>query len=175
MPNHVTNKLVVVGVDAKSILDSLKSDDSEFDFNKVIQMPEELGDTTYPSQERNPKLTRKYGFDNWYEWALHNWGTKWNAYDITRVSDNEVKFDTAWSCASNIVQELSKQHQDQNFVLTFADEDIGRNCGILTFKDGKRLSFEDKSIGKLESKEATIRWALTVKYGSDDSYEEYLS
>lgn len=24
---------------------------------------------------------KKHGFPTWYEWSIHNWGTKWNAYE----------------------------------------------------------------------------------------------
>ena len=32
---------------------------------------------------------RKYGYPTRYEWALNNWGTKWNAYNGGLVSDEE--------------------------------------------------------------------------------------
>ncbi len=39
--------------------------------------------------------------ENWYNWNITNWGTKWEAsiIDWERTSDNEifVSFDTAWS------------------------------------------------------------------------------
>lgn len=38
----------------------------------------------------------QYGYKTWYEWAIPNWGTKWNAYEVD-VEDNTVSFDTAWN------------------------------------------------------------------------------
>ena len=39
--------------------------------------------------------------ENWYQWNVQNWGTKWDAnmHDWKRKDDNTilVKFDTAWS------------------------------------------------------------------------------
>jgi hypothetical protein len=39
--------------------------------------------------------------ENWYDWNVNNWGTKWDAsvIDFTREDDNTiiVTFDTAWS------------------------------------------------------------------------------
>lgn len=39
--------------------------------------------------------------ENWYNWNLENWGTKWEAsiIDWERTSDNEIfiSFDTAWA------------------------------------------------------------------------------
>ena len=176
MPNHVTNKLVANGTpeDTKNIFSSLKTENSDFDFNKILPMPEELVNTTSGSSEKtNPDFIAKYGYDNWYNWSNANWGTKWNAYDVEHISDTEVQFDTAWSCADNLIAKLSSLHQTVEFVLTFADEDTGSNCGIITYKNGETLSYEDKSMGNLESDEASMRWAMIVKYGNDDDYEEW--
>ena len=44
-----------------------------------------------PSEER----------DNWYDWCVSNWGTKWEAsiYSVERENENSVRvsFDTAWA------------------------------------------------------------------------------
>ena len=43
----------------------------------------------------------KYGFQDWYNWSIHNWGTKWDACNSHIESDDEdyifITFDTAWS------------------------------------------------------------------------------
>ncbi len=43
----------------------------------------------------------KYGFDNWYDWRIANWDTKWNSYDVDVELDEMdrlyVSFLTAWS------------------------------------------------------------------------------
>ena len=35
------------------------------------------------TQAQSSELVAKYGYDNWYDWSVFNWGTKWNAYDVT--------------------------------------------------------------------------------------------
>ena len=45
MPNHITNKLTIVAENAErlnEVLETLKTDEQEFDFNTLIPMPEEL-------------------------------------------------------------------------------------------------------------------------------------
>jgi hypothetical protein len=43
----------------------------------------------------------KYGYADWYDWRVANWGTKWDLCDVAvnRVDDETVTltFDTAWS------------------------------------------------------------------------------
>lgn len=46
-----------------------------------------------------------YGVLTWYEWCPKNWGTKWNAYEVT-VEDNTITFDTAWNDPEPIIKLL---------------------------------------------------------------------
>ena len=50
-----------------------------------MERPMGLGIT----QDKHDELILKYGYDNWYDWSVFNWGTKWNAYDVTEWSINE--------------------------------------------------------------------------------------
>lgn len=79
----------------------------------------------------------QYGADSWYDWCCENWGTKWNASDTYIIDDNEIEFSTAWSCPVNILKELSKQFSGVEIAVDFADEDIGSNCGKITFLNGE--------------------------------------
>ena len=79
----------------------------------------------------------QYGADSWYDWCYENWGTKWNASDTYIIDDNEIEFSTAWSCPVNIFKELSKQFNGVEIAVDFADEDIGSNCGKITFLNGE--------------------------------------
>ena len=79
----------------------------------------------------------QYGADCWYDWCCENWGTKWNASDTYIIDDNEIEFSTAWSCPVNIFKELSKQFSGVEIAVDFADEDIGSNCGKITFLNGE--------------------------------------
>lgn len=84
MPNWNENYIKLTGTkekiaEAKALFESK---DQEFDFNKIIPMPE---------SEK----------ENWYEWCTANWGTKWNAVDPSvEVNKTEIElcihFRTAW-------------------------------------------------------------------------------
>ena len=85
----------------------------------------------------------QYGADSWYDWCCENWGTKWNANNTYVVDDTEIEFDTAWSCPVNIFKELSRQFSGVEIVVEFADEDIGSNCGKITFLNGEIEEYID--------------------------------
>lgn len=81
---------------------------------------------------------KEYGVTSWYDWCIENWGTKWNAYDqSTEEGKTFVKFifSTAWSMPKPIYDKL--RELNLNFEVKYADEDIGYNCGIYSYIDGK--------------------------------------
>jgi hypothetical protein len=105
----------------------------------------------------------KYGATDWYDWAVHNWGTKWNAYSIESRSYDVIKFETAWSLPFDLYVALSAKYPKLVFTVEYADEDIGSNCGVATFKNG---------IGSINEKkgDADYAYAVTgrVKYFEED-------
>ena len=76
-----------------------------------------------------------YGHNDWYSWSVDKWGTKWNASETS--SDGEVlEFETAWSSPEPVIVKLSDMNPDITFIVEYADEDIGSNCGRYTLKEG---------------------------------------
>lgn len=117
MPNHTANILEICG--SKSEIDRFvqqvtskyeDGDDHNFDFNKIVEMPECLniggvpGDSGEPEAVLQAKIDdpktedwdreqadkvlqmrknkREVGYASWYDWCIDKWGTKWGAYDI---------------------------------------------------------------------------------------------
>ena len=70
-----------------------------------------------------------YGSTTWYGWCISNWGTKWNACEVSWSGDDYVEFDTAWSFPEPIFTKLADLYPDILISVNFADEDIGNNCG----------------------------------------------
>lgn len=85
------------------------------------------------TKEIRKELLDKFGVDNWYNWAILNWGTKWGAYDVYIVnnSNNEliVQFNTAWSTPLSFLLKLSEQYPTLQLSVRYADEDFGHNVG----------------------------------------------
>lgn len=101
MPNHVTNKLTIYG-DENKIKECLsaikgiwkdypKENNRRIDFNKIIPMPEEIKNTQSPNRDEKQakELIKKYGYADWYDWSIANWGTKWNAYNFDEYVSEE--------------------------------------------------------------------------------------
>lgn len=121
MPNWTANNVLFVGKrkQLETLKDMLKSDENDFDFNNIIPIPKELTDTVSGSENAKPdwqkeqsnQLKAKYGADNWYDWSIDNWGTKWNACN-TEVEQRDgtlvYHFDTAWDCPREIVNALMR-------------------------------------------------------------------
>lgn len=65
-------------------------------------------------------------------------GTKWNACRPTAEPDEgRCQFETAWSCPTGVLEKMSERFPNDLITVTYADEDIGSNCGTFTLKAGK--------------------------------------
>ena len=72
---------------------------------------------------------KKYGFKDWYNWSIHNWGTKWDAcegdvYDDLK-SELSCSFDTAWAPPINWLEVASKKYPSLKFSLEYTEEGMG--------------------------------------------------
>ena len=105
---------------ADAFLARIVNEKSEIDFGTLIPMPPILDIVSAGSREIDGILVSNWiegagsarvltaleaeqlsetGFENWRDWSIANWGTKWNAQDtlIDRFGRGmEMKFETAW-------------------------------------------------------------------------------
>ena len=149
MPNHVTHHINITGeIDhLQKFISHCISKDGEFNFKTLVPMPEILNRTicgnTNEMQTDEYKVIEQEalettGFNNWYDWSIKNWGTKWNSYSTTyELYDNLIvlEFDTAWSCPVPIFNELAKQYSTLKFQGYAIDEGYGFGAEI-TIEDG---------------------------------------
>lgn len=140
-----------------------------FSFSNLFKIPEELLGTTSPTRYVNKELIKKYGCDNWYDWACDNWGTKWDVYDSSKL---EIKgkiatchYNTAWSPATNFYLKVSQDYPTLTFRHEFADEG-GGFVGYQVIKNGEKI---EETLFKWKSKEGIkLRKKLGYYY-----WEEY--
>ena len=97
MPNHCQNKLTLQdGGDILNVLNPYLTEATDnfyrFDFQKIIPMDEKLLEG-----------------EEWYDWRVQNWGTKWDGYD-GRISDDgsAFTFDTAWAPPIPVIKKLAE-------------------------------------------------------------------
>ena len=145
MPNHVTNIVRVYGdpEKVKAMFEDIKDDKiglGSIDFNKVIPMPEHIFRGNLGMAERE-----KYGKDNWYDWSIAHWGTKWNSYGYDGAytpqdfDGEHIEFQTAWSRPESVIAALAAKYPDLSFEHKWADEDFGYNVGHLEYEDGEEM------------------------------------
>lgn len=186
MPNHVTNRLTIIGDEnkIKECLNAIKGvwkdypedDNRRIDFNKIIPMPEEIKNTQAPNRDEKQakKLIKKYGCANWYDWSIANWGTKWNAYSFDEyVSEgNVIIFNTAWSTPKPVILALSKKYSELEFEVIYADEDWGHNYGEYTFKNGETIQDERYDVSNGDSDDI-VRMLLGAPWWEEEGYNSY--
>jgi hypothetical protein len=81
---------------------------------------------------------KKYGFQNWYDWRIANWGTKWDAYDQYKVDDNTIAFNTAWSDPSPVIGKIAKDNTNMRIDHKYADE-MPNFVGHTVYERGEKV------------------------------------
>ncbi|MBO6229386.1 MAG: hypothetical protein J6O50_02385 [Ruminiclostridium sp.] len=81
----------------------------------------------------------KYGFKTWLDWRNKMWNTNSEGRRFEPFDNNTFCFETAWSRASPIVEQLSRMFPDVTFQYSWADQDFGNNVGEVELKNGEQV------------------------------------
>jgi Ferredoxin-like domain in Api92-like protein len=193
VPNHCSNSLTVIGPDAPNffaqVAATIDPDGTLGNFIETfIPMPEPMrnihtggatidgeyvsrwheaedGTKTIVTDVEVAAMVDCYGADNWYDWCVHNWGTKWGAYDVDQLTDERLTFDTAWSPPVPAIQHISRLFPRSEFILAFA-EGGSAFYGKATFRNGSPLPEPDT----FESSEF---WKPTEDDGDEDNDDPF--
>lgn len=103
MPNHVSHKLIFAA-EHMARAQELIGGPNCFEFERLIPPPAHMyrGDLIHigaRSDDRDFPC-------NWYSWNNANWGTKWNAYDVSHAVEADkavISFDTAWAIPRPVI------------------------------------------------------------------------
>ena len=141
MPNWCSNKIRVAGP-TDAINDFVEwLDGGKGLLNKIISTPEELTKSQSPfngSKQQSDDLVAEYGFDNWYDWNINKWGTKWDVDADVQQAGNEVSliFDSAWSPPQRAIALLAQKFNNLSFHHAYIEEG---NCfvGFDDYENGK--------------------------------------
>ena len=125
MPNWCLNTVEFIG--SPSQIEQIRKAVEEEDglFQTLVPLPDALKDSVSGSENAKPdwqkknsaQLIKEHGADNWYDWCINNWGTKWDAAescidDIAidwlnpKSSSIQISFETAWSPPISFYDEL---------------------------------------------------------------------
>ena len=108
MPNWCNNGITLRHADPQMIDRVIKGQESVL--MEFIPTPQELVDTVAGFMGEDKRAAheaqqaaniKKYGYKDWYDWNIANWGTKWDFSldNIERTDDNTLtaSFDSAWA------------------------------------------------------------------------------
>ena len=76
------------------------------------------------TQEMSDSFVKEYGFDNWYDWAVQNWGVKWTATDVQYDNGDtwaNWAFMSPWSPPEPICMKLRELFPDVDIVWFFKE------------------------------------------------------
>jgi hypothetical protein len=194
MPNHIATILRVSGPQnsVEEFCEKAKKVEVDEDgraketclsADALFPMPAELdtskGGPPSPfsgTEQLRGELLEKCGYDNWYDWCIANWGTKWGFYDISESPDitetsigttAEYRYMTAWSPATKLFLKVSRMFPDLNFYHQFADEG-GNFVGEETIANGEILHSQDYRWGS----DSGISIRKNVGYYNEDADAE---
>ena len=89
--------------------------------------------------------------ENWYEWNINHWGTKWDAsiYDFERLDDNNIKinFDTAWGPPIALYDYLFGEGYDTT---AYYDECGMAFCGKYEFGSDDQYDYSDMNSAEVQ-------------------------
>lgn len=95
--------------------------------------------------------------DNWYQWNMRNWGTKWSAAEVwhDRTDDGgnvagntSYNFDTAWSPAEPVVAALAEKFPTLRIAHRYCEAGMGY-AGEVLYADGVETRREEYDMGEM--------------------------
>lgn len=147
MPNWATNTLTIEGSPelVARFIDENKTDESIFSFTKSVPTPDTVFQGNLGAKEREI-----YGSNNWYDWNIANWGTKWDAtitddewfvYNEDRTA--ELNFETAWSPPVAWIEKASLVYPELVFAIQYEEEGM-QFSGKVMANNGNLTKLEDE-------------------------------
>lgn len=124
MPNWCSNSINISGEDSeiKRLLIEAKSEESDFTLNNLVPIPKE--------EE-----------EDWYNWRVANWGTKWDIGKVELdIDEGYVNFncETAWAPPTEALQKISAKYPTLTFEIFY--EEPGMDfCGKSVFQNGEAI------------------------------------
>lgn len=169
MPNWCANSLKLIATTAESesklseivreLARAAAANESAAIFNLIKPVPQALNIVAGFSGDAAEQAEREaaykanldtYGYQNWYDYCIGEWGTKWDARDATYdIEGNKITiyFDTAWSPPMGIYHALENMGFDVE--ATYVEQGMGYigyyKNGTDTCEELDHIDIEDDS------------------------------
>ena len=132
MPNWCYNRVEIYGEEAKEIAEKIASEETPFDFAKILPEPdydkievEPTFGSTEAADAAHVATGGDFSMPKWWDWRVQNWGTKWNSSEceVTIMEDDQVEytFNTAWGPPEGVIYKLRELYPDAS-ITAFYDE-----------------------------------------------------
>ena len=133
--------------------------ENQFSFNTIFKdHVDKLKDVCSKCPDRKEEMVNNFlqgirnyidhGHATWLGWSRANWGTKWNSSDCDKVDENTFDFITAWNGVPELIEKISIEFPEIEFIYEFSDEDTGCNCGRGIFLHGNTSFHQPENCSK---------------------------
>jgi len=140
MPNWCSNTIVVSGEAADVTEFNEWLGDGKALLNKIKPTPQPLVETMsgfHGDPEEQKKLEEKsaanvkeFGYANWYDWNIGNWGTKWDVDaevdDVSSINEQVIfSFESAWAPPQRAISAIAEKFNKLTIRHSYLEEGVG--------------------------------------------------
>lgn len=177
MPNWCNNSITISG--PKDKITKLYNDTvAENGLLQVMYpMPKELEDTTSPAPKEGEPQPLVDGYDNWYDWRVNNWATKWDV-DVEHLELSEDGtnisgwFDSAWSPPTGAYDEFLARNEDCSIKALYYEGGMDFGGEYLDGSD-TCLTMSDYTADQMEDENEGLIYELDQHFNFSESVREY--
>jgi len=177
MPNWCNNTITITGPKDKITKLYTEAKAGNGLLQAMYPMPKELEDTTSPAPKEGKPQPLVDGYDNWYDWRVNNWATKWDV-DVENLELSEDGtnisgwFDSAWSPPTGAYEEFLAKNEDCSIKALYYEG--GMDFGGEWFDGGDTcLTMSDYSADQMEDPNEGLIYELNEHFNFAEAVREY--
>jgi hypothetical protein len=177
MPNWCNNTITISGPKNKITKLYTEAKAGNGLLQAMYPMPKELENTTSPAPKEGEPQPLVDGYDNWYDWRVNNWATKWDV-DVENLELSEDGtnisgwFDSAWSPPTGAYEQFLAKNEDCSIKALYYEG--GMDFGGEWFDGGDTcLTMSDYSADQMEDPNEGLIYELNEHFNFAESVREY--
>lgn len=177
MPNWCNNTITLTGPKEKITAIYAKAKKDNALLQQFKPMPQALDGTTSPAPKEGKVQPLVDGFDNWYDWRVQNWGTKWDVdVDNLELSDDGTTitgwFDSAWAPPIHAYEYFLTDNEDCSIKSYYYEG--GMDFGGLweDFADAE-VTMSDFTADEMEDPNSGLIYDLNEQFNFSEYVREY--